>query len=97
VAHYDYGGAQGLTEAIKKRKCFDHFNTEQQADIVEDYYLRVVPNDNTYPWRVFIDQVRANGACIWTTVPRPLPDAPTRSSDRLALPDCHRDTTPHFR
>jgi len=76
-ADYDYGDEQGLIDAIKNRKCFDQFNTEQQADIVQDYYLRVVSGASTYPWRVFIDQVRAHGACIWPTLPRPVPDKPT--------------------
>jgi hypothetical protein len=51
-AHYDYGGEAGLLEAIRTKKCFDHFNTEQQADIVRDYYLRVAGDGTTYPCSV---------------------------------------------
>jgi hypothetical protein len=75
-AHYDYGDEQGLLDAIKNKKCFDHFNTEQQADIVKDYYLRVVSNKTTYPWDVFVNQVRAQGACIWPNQPTPAPVEP---------------------
>jgi hypothetical protein len=73
-AEYDYGGEAGLLDAIKTKKCFDHFNTEQQADIVRDYYNKVVAGGSTYPWSVFIDQVRAQGACIWPSQPAPVPD-----------------------
>jgi Domain of unknown function (DUF4157) len=73
-AHYDYGGEQGLLDAIKNKKCFDHFNTEQQADIVKDYYGRVVNNQSTYPWDVFVNQVRAQGACKWPSEPQPAPE-----------------------
>jgi hypothetical protein len=75
-AHYDYGGEQGLRDAIAAKKCFDHFNTEQQADIVRDYYLQVLSGASTYPWSVFVDQVRAQGACIWPSQPTPSPDQP---------------------
>ena len=75
-ATYDYGGEQGLTDAIKARKCYTSFNTEQQADIVQDYYLRAASSERTYPWSVFIDQVRANGACVWPNNPSPEPEVP---------------------
>ena len=78
-AHYDYGGEQGLLDAIKNKKCFDHFNTEQQGDIVKDYYDRVVNNKSTYPWDVFVNQVRAQGACIWPSKPQQVPDNPPTS------------------
>jgi hypothetical protein len=76
AARYDYGGEQGLRDAIAARKCFDHFNTEQQGDIVQDYYEKTLTGDSTYPWSVFIDQVRAQGACIWPTQGTPVPDKP---------------------
>jgi hypothetical protein len=80
-AHYDYGGEAGLLEAIKTKKCFDHFNTEQQADIVRDYYLHEAGGGTTYPWSVFIDQVRAQGACIWPATPTtPAPAPPPKGA-----------------
>jgi Domain of unknown function (DUF4157) len=79
-AKYDYGDEAGLLDAIKTKKCFDHFNTEQQAAIVEDYYLKVAAGGSTYPWSVFIDQVRAQGACIWPTTPTPAPEPAPKGS-----------------
>jgi len=74
IANYDYGGEQGLINAIAAKKCFSSFNTEQQADIVKDYYVRASSNQSTYPWSVFINQVRAQGACIWPSQPTPAPE-----------------------
>ena len=35
---YNYGGQRVLQEAIRQNKNLDHFNLEQQADIVSDYF-----------------------------------------------------------
>ncbi len=37
-SNYDFGGDAGLTQAIKDGKCFNDFNTEAQASIMEQYY-----------------------------------------------------------
>ncbi len=58
----------------RKRKCLAHFNTEQYADIVEDYKLREASSDNSYPSWVFIDLIQTIGAGIWPTLPWPLLD-----------------------
>ena len=80
-AHYDYGGEKGLRDAIAAKKCFTDFNTEQQADIVADYYDRAASSQSTYPWSVFVDQVRAGGACNWPTTPAEAPpETPKRTS-----------------
>jgi len=68
--HYGYGKEVGLLQAIKAKDCFTNFNTEQQGDIVQDYYELSLTGANTYPWSVFIDQVRA-AACIWPAAPAP--------------------------
>ena len=39
---YDYGGAEGLAEAITEGKHFRDFNREQQGKIVEDYFTEVL-------------------------------------------------------
>ena len=78
--HCDYGGEQGLLNAVAAKKCFGNFNTEQKADIVEDYYKRTAVGQATYPWRVFIDQVRAQGACIWPATPAPSRTTPEGTS-----------------
>ncbi len=62
---YDYGGEAGLNDAIANKKCMTQFTTEQQAEIVEDYYKHSVAGTTLYPWSVFVAQIRANGACIW--------------------------------
>jgi hypothetical protein len=65
---YNYGGKAALLDAIGTHKCFTAFvNTEHQASIVEDYYRM----GGAHPWSVFIDQLRANGKCIWETPPDP--------------------------
>lgn len=75
-AHYDYGGEQGLLNAITAKKCFTAFNTEQQADIVRDYYVKAASNESTHPWSVFVNQVRAQGACVWPAQQAPTPTPP---------------------
>jgi len=37
-ANYNYGGDTGLKKAINDGKCFNDFNTEAQASILENYY-----------------------------------------------------------
>jgi hypothetical protein len=55
---YDYGKEPGLKEAFKNGKKFTDFNTEQQGDIVEDYYIRLKNDLNIDAWQPFIDQLR---------------------------------------
>jgi hypothetical protein len=58
VGIYDYGGAAGLREAWQSGKAFDEFTTEQQGDILSDYYTLVVNNSDVSAYQGFIDQVR---------------------------------------
>ena len=37
-SNYNFGGDAGLSQAIKDGKCFNDFNTEAQASILEQYY-----------------------------------------------------------
>jgi len=37
-SNYDFGGDAGLQKAIEDGKCFNDFNTEAQASILEKYY-----------------------------------------------------------
>jgi hypothetical protein len=37
-SNYDFGGDAGIQQAIKDGKCFNDFNTEAQASIMERYY-----------------------------------------------------------
>ena len=61
-ATYDYGGEHYLAEAWANGHSFSHFNHEQQGDILQDYYRRVVQNGGHFDSAVpFVEQVR-NGS-----------------------------------
>ncbi len=55
---YYYGDEAGLLAAAKAGKHFKDFNTEQQGDIVEDYYKRVKSGQPTTAWLPFIKEVQ---------------------------------------
>jgi len=55
---YDYEKEKGLLEAQKAGKKFTDFNTEQQGDIVRDYYYRLKSGLNTAAWQPFVTQVQ---------------------------------------
>ena len=58
-ATYDYGGEHYLAEAWANGHSFSHFNHEQQGDILQDYYRRVVQNGGRFDSAVpFVEQVR---------------------------------------
>ena len=59
VANYDYGGEAGLRKAWDDGKAFDEFTTEQQGDILADYYARLVAGKDVSAYQGFVDQVRA--------------------------------------
>jgi len=54
---YDYGGAAGLIAAAKAGKQFKDFNTEQQGDILRDYYLQLTASLSTTAWDPFVQQM----------------------------------------
>jgi hypothetical protein len=56
-ADYDYGGAAGLIAANNAGKKFRQFTTEEQADIVRDYYVLTKSGRNTSAWQHFINQL----------------------------------------
>lgn len=58
VGIYDYGGEPALRQAWDAGKAFDEFTTEQQGDILSDYYTRVVNGDDVSAYQGFVDQVR---------------------------------------
>lgn len=55
---YEYGGETALREATRTGKRFTNFNTEQQADICRDYYVRLKAGQDVSAWLPFIQQVR---------------------------------------
>ncbi|HEY6477873.1 MAG TPA: hypothetical protein VI456_14955 [Polyangia bacterium] len=56
---YDYGGAAGLIAAARAGKQFKDFNTEQQGDILRDYYRQLVAGLPTTAWDPFVQQMLA--------------------------------------
>lgn len=58
VGNYDYGGEAGLRKAWDDGTAFDEFTTEQQGDILADYYARLVARSDVSAYQPFVDQVR---------------------------------------
>jgi hypothetical protein len=55
---YDYGGEAALTAATAAGRGFRSFNTEQQGDILQDYYTRLVGGLGTTAWDPFVAEVK---------------------------------------
>jgi hypothetical protein len=62
VAKYDYGKEAGLREAWKKGQAFSEFTTEQQGNILSDYYTALVAKRDVSAYQGFVDQVRTGRA-----------------------------------
>jgi hypothetical protein len=58
-AGYDYGGAAALQEARAHGRHLRDFNREQQAQIVQDYYLQRCQLGDTSAFEPFIAELRA--------------------------------------
>jgi hypothetical protein len=58
VGKYDYGGQDGLRQAWGHGQAFDEFTTEQQGDILEDYYRALRAHRDTAAFDGFVEQVR---------------------------------------
>ena len=58
-AGYDYGGAEALQEARAHGKHLRDFNREQQAQIVQDYYMQQCRGWDTAAFEPFIAELRA--------------------------------------
>jgi hypothetical protein len=76
VGNYDYGREDGLREAWKRGTAFSEFTTEQQGDILEDYYVRLKAGSDVSAYEPFINDVRAGREKVhrYKTV-EPLPHA----------------------
>jgi hypothetical protein len=55
---YDYGGEQGLRDAVAQGKRFGDFNHEEQGDILRDYYRKRELRQDISAYQPFVDQVR---------------------------------------
>lgn len=58
-AGYDYGGAEALQTARLQGKYLRDFNREQQAQIVQDYFMQRCNGLDTAPFEPFIAELRA--------------------------------------
>ncbi|HYJ78954.1 MAG TPA: hypothetical protein VEW03_05110 [Longimicrobiaceae bacterium] len=56
---YAYGEAKGLRAALAADKRFTDFNTEQQGEILADYFTRSRKGEDVSAWQPFVAQVRA--------------------------------------
>jgi hypothetical protein len=56
---YNYGGVEGLRRAQAEGKRFCAFNREQQAQIVQDYYLQLCHGWDVTDYQPFIAEMRA--------------------------------------
>lgn len=73
--HYDYGNEAGLIAARAAGKKFTDFNTEQQGDILRDYYLRWNAGLNVAAWQPYVAEVQQIGEI-----------RPTRGGERYPVP-----------
>ncbi|HEX7243194.1 MAG TPA: DUF4157 domain-containing protein [Longimicrobiaceae bacterium] len=55
---YDYGGEAGLRAATAAGRGLRSFNTEQQGDILQDYYVRLTGGQDTTAWAPFVAEAR---------------------------------------
>jgi hypothetical protein len=59
VGNYDYGGEEGLKEARAKGQAFSEFTTEQQGDILQDYYVRLKARLDVSLYEPWVNDVKA--------------------------------------
>jgi hypothetical protein len=59
--NYNFGGADGLRKAWASCKHFRDFNTEQQGDICQAYWLADTDGEDTSAYGPYIDEVRNGG------------------------------------
>jgi hypothetical protein len=59
AAVYDFGGEEGLLQAILDGLCLRDFNPEQQGDICRDYYHRLRLDKTLRAWQPFIGELQS--------------------------------------
>jgi hypothetical protein len=55
---YDYGGEEGLRRATAQGRHFRDFQTEQQGDILRDYYIKLKAGQDTSAYDPFVAEVK---------------------------------------
>lgn len=63
---YGYGGEAGLRSAAAQGRRFTSFNTEQQADIMRNYYYALKSNADTSAYEPFVAEVQSGGTARGT-------------------------------
>lgn len=64
VAAYQYGGPDGLSADFHSQKTLPEFNREQQAQIIQDYFVKIqeqkehLTEDQTLAYNHFLDEFR---------------------------------------
>jgi hypothetical protein len=61
---YAYGGEAALRTAHAAGKKFTNFNTEQQADICQDFYVALKAGRDVSAYAPYIEQVKRGGAAM---------------------------------
>jgi hypothetical protein len=56
---YGYGGPESLQQCLATGVCYRHFNREQQAQLVQDYYERLTAGRPVVAYEAFIAEMRA--------------------------------------
>jgi hypothetical protein len=77
---YNYGGEENLRRAHEQRKHFTDFNTEQQGDICEDYYIKKKKGLDVSAYEPFIAEVKGES---WPDVMRQPGDFPVNIGPNL--------------
>ena len=55
---YQYGGISGLRVCHQQGKQYRHFNREQQAQIIQDYFTQSYQNQDTSAYEPYVNQLR---------------------------------------
>lgn len=76
VGDYDYGGEQGLRDALAQGKTFEQFNFEEQADILADYYVAQRNGADTSAYDPYVNSARSLGPTTTSWPPLTYPDYP---------------------
>ncbi len=88
--NYDYGGEANLRKRWSEGESFGDFGTEQQGDILQDYYKRLVVGRDVSAYEPYVDQVRSG---VWRYRLPPMvsiKELPLGTLDETALNEQYR-------
>jgi hypothetical protein len=92
--NYDYGGEEALKNRRAEGDSFGDFGFEQQGDILQDYYERLVRGGDVSAYEPYLGEVRAG---MWDRLPpvKGIEPLPTGTLDVRALNEKHRGEIEH--